>query len=655
MAGGLISTTNVWYMMTKRTSSRRKTNSTRQPSKRESPSVGQWFLQREIWGLIITAIGVITLIALAARSSGKLSEAWSLMLRQAFGVGALPVALLLIAGGILLLLWSSLKGRFSLRWQAIVGWELIFFSGLGLFHVTAKGSPLALAKAGERGGYIGWALWQITVPLVGKTISAILLFALQLVGVYLVLGIPWHLLSWRIKWVWARIGLRIRTSIAVGHLRADPAMTEPRPRPTKKRAKRPARARASNTRALSDTKASGTKKAKPTRQSRSKTGRTLQGAPPLDLLISDKSATGDDGDARQSAQVIEETLDAFGIPARVVGWNRGPVVTQFGVEPGYIERRDREGNTHRYKIRISKILSLSNDLALALAATSIRIEAPVPGRSVVGIEVPNAEKSLVGLRGVLESRQFGKIRSNLRIALGRDVSGEAVVADLAAMPHLLVAGATGSGKSVCLNAAIVSLLYQNTPDELKLLLIDPKRVELAKYNGVPHLLAPVVIDVERVIVALRWMMREMERRYKQFSQAGARDLKAYNKGAKAKGQDILPMIVVVIDELADLMLMAPDDMERTICRLAQMARATGIHLVIATQRPRSTLSLASSRPTFPRGSALRSHLRSIRALSWIHPALKSCWDGGICSLCHPIHPNCGASRDVSYRIRRSRR
>lgn len=323
------------------------------------------------------------------------------------------------------------------------------------------------------------------------------------------------------------------------------------------------------------------------------------GLPPIDLLSPDQPITSDDADARLKAEIIENTLEAFGIPARVTEWHRGPVVTQFGVEPGYIEQQDREGNIRRFKIRVSKILSLTNDLALALAASPIRIEAPVPGRAVVGIEVPNSAKSLVGLRGVLESAAFRKTRSRLRIALGRDVSGEAVVADLGSMPHLLLAGTTGSGKSVCLNAIIASLLFYNSPAQLQLLLVDPKRVELTKYNGIPHLIAPVVTDIEKVIVALRWVTREMERRYEQFSQAGARNLESYNKLAKSQSAEQLPYIVVVIDELADLMLAAPEDVERTICRLAQMARATGIHLVIATQRPSVDVVTGLIKANFP--------------------------------------------------------
>lgn len=218
---------------------------------------------------------------------------------------------------------------------------------------------------------------------------------------------------------------------------------------------------------------------------------------------------------------------------------------------------------------------------------------------MVGIEVPNPEKTVVGLRSVLESERYAKMRSLLKVALGRDVSGEAVVADLAKMPHLLLAGATGSGKSVCLNAIIVSLLYQHTEATLKLLLIDPKRVELTKYNGLPHLIAPVVVDVKKTVAALRWLTGEMESRYKQFAQVGARNLSDYNRGAHKRHQEPMPMIVMVIDELADLMLAAPDDVERTICRLAQMARATGIHLVIATQRPSVDVVTGLIKANFP--------------------------------------------------------
>ena len=534
---------------------------------------------------MLTAVGTITIIALTAQDQGKLSGAWSLLLRQAFGVGAYPVAILLLAGGIVLLLWDPLKKRFAPRWRSIIGCELFFFAGLGLLHTTASAPSLDLARTGTHGGYVGWALGQLMVPLLGRTLSITLLVTAVLSGTYLAIGIPWRFLSWRIRWIWAQSAMRIRAAILARQHSVAPVMARPAPEQKPPPAKRPARAKPRST----SPKPKATKRKKPAPQpargTKTRTVRASMKLPPLDLLIPDEADLGDDADARHQAQIIEETLEAFGIPAQVVEWNRGPVVTQFGVEPGYVERQDRDGNSRRYKIRVSKILSLTNDLALALAATPIRIEAPVPGRPVVGIEVPNAAKALVGLRGVLESTQFRKIRTKLRIALGRDVSGAAVVADLGMMPHLLLAGATGSGKSVCLNAIIASLLFQNTPNELKLLMVDPKRVELTKYNGIPHLIAPVVVDIEKVIVALRWTMREMDQRYKQLAKLEARDIKVYNKKAKAKGLDTLPVIVIIIDELADLMLAASDDVERTICRLAQMARATGIHLVIATQRP----------------------------------------------------------------------
>ncbi len=276
-------------------------------------------------------------------------------------------------------------------------------------------------------------------------------------------------------------------------------------------------------------------------------------------------------------RIIEETLASFGAPAHIVEIHRGPTVTQYGVEPEFIENR-----AGRMRVRVSKIVGLADDLALALAAPRIRIQAPVPGRNYVGIEVPNAEISRVTLREVMETEGFQKLRSPLRFALGKDVAGKPMSYDLTGMPHLMIAGTTGSGKSVCVNAILCTLLMNNTPIDLRLVLVDPKRVELTGYNGIPHLLAPVVVETERVVGALQWMLREMDNRYRKFSQSGVRNIAEYNAKNAA---DHLPYLVVVIDELADLMLMAPEETERSITRLAQLARATGIHIIIATQRP----------------------------------------------------------------------
>jgi S-DNA-T family DNA segregation ATPase FtsK/SpoIIIE len=304
-------------------------------------------------------------------------------------------------------------------------------------------------------------------------------------------------------------------------------------------------------------------------------------------------------DIRKRMQTIENTLAGFGVPVSVVEVNQGPAVTQFGLRPGTIVRRDRKGEEKVIKVRVSQIQALSNDLSLALAASPIRIEAPVPGRDFVGIEVPNVQISLVSLRGVMDSEEWGATKGDLIFGLGRDVSGQATVADLVRMPHLLIAGATGSGKSVCVNAIITSLLLTHTPATLRFLMIDPKRVELTVYNGIPHLIAPVVVDVERALPVLQWATREMERRYKEFSRLSARNIDSFNEKLVARGEPVLPYIVILIDELADLMLSAAEDVERYICRIAQMARATGIHLVLATQRPSVDVVTGLIKANFP--------------------------------------------------------
>jgi S-DNA-T family DNA segregation ATPase FtsK/SpoIIIE len=306
----------------------------------------------------------------------------------------------------------------------------------------------------------------------------------------------------------------------------------------------------------------------------------------LDPAVIEAVHTGVD---QSRARTIEETLKVLGAPGKVVDIQRGPTVTRFGVEPEYLESRSGD----KTKVRVNQISKLTNDLSLALAAT-VRIQAPVPGKSFVGIEVPNPKTSLVGLREVMESARFKQIHSQLRIALGKDVSGQSFATDLEKMPHLLIAGTTGSGKSVCVNAILACLLLSNDPTDLKLLLIDPKRVELTGYNGIPHLLAPVVVDIERVLGALTWVTTEMDNRYLKFNKNGVRNIGEYN----AKGFEKLPYILVVIDELADLMMLAQYETEKVLTRLAQMARATGIHLIISTQRPSANVVTGNIKANF---------------------------------------------------------
>jgi S-DNA-T family DNA segregation ATPase FtsK/SpoIIIE len=322
--------------------------------------------------------------------------------------------------------------------------------------------------------------------------------------------------------------------------------------------------------------------------------------PQIELLDPSNEAKYGEMNANEKKRLIEETLAQFGIPVEVKEVNVGPTITQFGLEPGFISRRTSDGQTRQRKVSVSRIAALQHDLELALAAAPIRIETPVPGRPIVGIEVPNQSISLVSLRGVLESDSFKKKKKPLKVALGNDVSGTPISADLGGMPHLLIAGATGSGKSVCINAIIACLLFDNSPDDLRLIMVDPKRVELTTFNNIPHLLGPVVVEMEEVVAALRWVVAEMDSRFTLFAKSGVRNIEAYNeKAAKSAGEATMPYIIVLIDELADLMLAAPDETEKYLTRLAQLARATGIHLVIATQRPSVDVVTGLIKANFP--------------------------------------------------------
>ncbi|SHJ90661.1 DNA translocase FtsK [Paramaledivibacter caminithermalis DSM 15212] len=296
--------------------------------------------------------------------------------------------------------------------------------------------------------------------------------------------------------------------------------------------------------------------------------------PNIDLLNPNENSNSmkDKKDILNKAKILEETLQNFGVDAKVIQISKGPTITRYELQP-------------KPGVKVSKIVNLSDDIALNLAAQNIRIEAPIPGKSAVGIEVPNPSSTLVTLREVIESDKFTDKTSKLTFVLGKDISGQPIVDDLAKMPHMLIAGATGSGKSVCVNCLITSILYKASPHEVKFLLIDPKVVELSCYNGIPHLLLPVVTDPKKAAAALNWVVQEMTNRYKLFAQNSVRDIDAYNEKIKDAEDEKLPKLVVIIDELADLMIVAPSQVEDAICRLAQMARAAGIHLIVATQRP----------------------------------------------------------------------
>lgn len=334
--------------------------------------------------------------------------------------------------------------------------------------------------------------------------------------------------------------------------------------------------------------------------------------PSIDILDETAKVELSKAEAERRARAIEEALASYGVDAKVAQINIGPAVTQFGVEPGWdrkykeVKEKDRYGNAKvrteevsKTRVKVERITSLANDLALALAAPSIRIEAPVPGKALVGVEVPNVSAGLVPVREVLESASFKRLngRSKLALALGKGTAGEASVGDLAKMPHLLVAGATNSGKTVCLNSIIVSILMNNTPDQVRLIMIDPKRVELIAFDGIPHLMNPVITESERAVDVLKWLAHEMDNRYRRMAEVRAHNIEAYNKNAKVAKE--MPCIVLIVDELADLMMQQSEEVEPALCRLAQMGRAVGIHSVVATQRPSVDVITGLIKANFP--------------------------------------------------------
>ena len=575
-------------------------------------------LRVEVLGIVIISIAILTFLSFISPNQGKVTAGWLHLLRQGFGWGAYLAPFVFGALGLGLLMHGF--GRLAgVRWERVIGLSLIAATALGLTHLIVAGEePWSLVVAGRGGGLLGWAVGEGLRYAIGDIGAYVMAVALFVIGLVLFLGRStaeigfaiWSGWDWlRGQWALWRSSRASRSAVgpSVG---AGEARTVEVRRPTAvARSAVAAKSRSASqaqgtlpARVIGDRPQPATGSMSPLRDSIAPTVSRSPGGgwrlPDIGEIFEDLGAQEiSQAEIQQRVQIIEQTLESFGVPARVVEVNQGPVVTQFGVEPGFITGRGGK----QTKVKVSRISSLADDLALALAAAPIRIEAPVPGRSIVGIEVPNKEVALVSLREVMESKAFARLRRKtpLPIALGENVSGEPVVADLVAMPHLLIAGATGSGKSVCINSIISCFLCTNTPDRLKMVMIDPKRVELTGYNGIPHLLTPVIVDLERVVGALQWVTREMEQRYKKFAKVGARNIEDFNRRVVAGEQEHMPYIVVFIDELADLMMIAPEQVEKSVCRIAQMARATGIHLIIATQRPSVDVVTGLIKANFP--------------------------------------------------------
>jgi S-DNA-T family DNA segregation ATPase FtsK/SpoIIIE len=557
---------------------------------------------REILGVLLMALAVWSLVALSRFDTpGSLSEWWSNGLYWLFGWGAFLFAFILGAIGVLIIARTQ-NIVLVTPWKSVIAVEVAFFAFLPVltaFGAYSDQDMWSRITAGNGGGVVGWGLLMIVTPIFPRYVAGVLYLIVTIVALTIGLRLPW--LTWyaRLK-IW-RVRRRPIETVAVPTIsEAGPSAAAP---PIEEEIVPPQQV-VIKAKSLDQQPVQATQlplKIVKTEEVPLPKIKKVRALPTLDLLEGHTSESIAQEEIAHKKDVIESTLRQFGLEAKVVRVSQGPAVTQYGVEPGYLERPGPEGEVRRQKVRVAQISSLQNDLALALAAPSLRIEAPVPGQSFVGIEVPNESIEMVGLRGVLESESFGKLKAKapLAFALGRDVSGMPIAADLASMPHILIAGTTGSGKSVCINAVIMSLIMDNTPDDLRLVMIDPKMVELIRYNGLPHLYGKVETEVERIVGVLRWVTREMDSRYKKFSDLGVRHVNEYNAQMAEQGQDKLPFMAVFIDELSDLMMSAPVEVEKTICRIAQMARATGIHLVIATQRPSTDVVTGLIKANFP--------------------------------------------------------
>lgn len=528
-------------------------------------------MKYELGGVLLIGTGLFSLVSLISSNIGSIGSMEARVLRYAFGIGApfLPIMLVIIGSRYL---WVRKPSTYSTRFWSLI---VLYILSLSLFHhamipLNQEILPESLVPGG---GLIGGMLLFVLRNLFGYYGTLILLVAFFICSA--ILSASWSL---------NRTLFLAKEKAAEGVALAQQSLASARqtleiekePEPSffdqEKAEKKPAVRRVSKQMEPIETPAAEKKEETPiVMPDLPMSGNRQYVVPPISLLAKNTKPRSlrMQKELHDNGRLLEETLANFGVGAKIVNTCQGPTVTRYEIEPAP-------------GVKVSRIVNLADDIALKLAASGVRIEAPIPGKAAIGIEVPNKETASVPLREVIESEPFQKATSPLTVALGKDIAGQPVIADLAKMPHVLVAGATGSGKSVCVNTLITSILFKSSPEQVKFILIDPKVVELSNYNGIPHLMAEVVTDPKKAATTLRWAVQEMERRYALFASSGVRDIGRYNE---ANSEIALPLVVIIIDELADLMMVAPVDVEDAICRLAQMARAAGLHLVLATQRP----------------------------------------------------------------------
>jgi len=550
---------------------------------------------RDAFGVLLIAAALVLFLGLRGNTQGVLLTPAVAWLALWLGWGAYLVVIAFGYAGYALLRRSPIP----LPWGRLFALEAAALLTIGLLG-TMNENSLVRARAGADGGLIGWGMVTLFWRYFGKTIGTLLMF------------VPWllALMSGLNIWTLLERGLTKlageNASAEIAHppesQEEEPVVEDKRSTPqsgSEEKKEKQARKKAELLppefrKSLRVSEHQDKKPATPRERD--------ERLPSLNILMADQNTRPDERTINQTAGMIEKTLAEFGIVATVIGFRVGPTITQFAVQPGFMKRGGgaTEEEAQQIKVRVAQIASLQKDLALALSAERLRIEAPVPGKPYVGIEVPNSHTSVVRMRFILETEAFHKIGMPLAMALGRDVSGQPLVADLGRMPHLLIAGATGSGKSVCITAIAACLAMNNPPEDLRMVMIDSKMVELIRFNGLPHLYGKVETNIERILGVLRWVVVEMEHRYRLLEGAHARDLETYNRRLSRKKDGVpLPRIVVLIDELADLMMSAPDQTEHNLVRLAQMARATGIHLIVATQRPSTDVVTGLIKANFP--------------------------------------------------------
>ena len=523
---------------------------------------------QDLFGILFICVGIISVLSAFNLTQGKLIDQWAVLIFRWFGWGAYFLIIILTLTGIVILL-RHLERFPRFEYTKLIVLEVLLFS-FSAWLAVIGGYSVEKANDGLDGGVIGWGTARLIRNALGDLPTYLLLIVLNVILLIYVLGLNKKIILYFDIFFTRILSNDSEILRSINNARERDSAN--------------GQIGTSQEEGLSDIP---TALIKP------------HDLPSLDLLLDNPAALTDESFIHTKAVQIEKTLEEFGIPIRVAGYRVGPTIIQYAIEPGFVEKVNDNGDIEKKKVRVSQIVGLKKDLTLALSVNRLRIEAPIPGHAFVGVEIPNRNSVLVRLKAVLESVEFKKQRSPLSLALGLDVSGNPIVADLTKMPHLLIAGTTGSGKSVCITSIISCIVMNNSPRDLRIAILDPKMVELVRFNGLPHLIGKVETTNDRMLAVLAWAIKEMEERYIKLEEVNARDLDVYNLKMIRRGKSRLPKIVIVIDELADLMLSEAEKTETYLVRLAQMARATGIHLVVATQRPSTDIITGLIKANFP--------------------------------------------------------